>query len=89
METRKKVVFLSVAFILALTALVLSVIVTKKPGRTPVRVQKGQPAAKVVPAPGQGAVSNDSDVQALENDLNSINDEDFGTENLSDQNVGL
>lgn len=33
--------------------------------------------------------SNDADVSAIENDLNSVNDEDFGDAALSDQNVGL
>lgn len=33
--------------------------------------------------------SNDPDIKGIESDLNSIDDDDFSADKLSDQNVGL
>jgi flagellar basal body-associated protein FliL len=96
METKKTIVVAVIIIILMITIGVYVVIMAKKgmieTKPTPVSQQKitnQLPESNSKIQPPTPKTETDSDVTAMESDLNSINDADFSENGLSDQELGL
>jgi|GEM_PF-964873 len=97
MENKKAILIGGIIIIFMITAAVFAVKIVKRNSSiaSPVPVQAVKPAANLqtkAEADAPATVKKteaDSDVAAIENDLNSISDEDFSDSGLSDQAVGL
>ncbi|OGI17783.1 MAG: hypothetical protein A3J63_03685 [Candidatus Moranbacteria bacterium RIFCSPHIGHO2_02_FULL_40_12b] len=97
MENKKVITIAVVVIILMVTAAFFAVKIANKNSSvsSPPAVQTAKPVSKAQPKTGDNAqktaqnTETDSDMKAIEDDLNSINDEDFGNDKLSDQNLGL
>ena len=93
METKKAVVigFATLVVILTIAVLAMKAQKISYPSQSPAS-RTAAPASQVQPKTGnssRAAVQADPDVKAIENDLNSVSEEDFNTNNLSDKAVGL
>jgi peptidoglycan hydrolase CwlO-like protein len=90
--SKQKAVILIVVLVLIITVAAFIRISNKEKIKTSVTAPKNSASNESdssVPATNKTAGEADEDVQAIESDLGSIDDENFSGENLSDQNVGL
>lgn len=95
----KKITLIIIAIILIATAAVFSLKFAQKTAQAPTVTQAppvktpSQVAKKGTDSTAQSSQENaiqaDPDAKTLEADINSVSDEDFSDNSLSDQNVGL
>jgi len=90
METKKAITIGVVAIILIATVAVFAVKIARKNSSVsnPAPVAGTKSTSKTGSA-GQAVTQSDSDIKAVEDDLDSISEEDFGDNSLSDSAVGL
>ena len=94
METKKAITIGIIALIFIATAAMFAVKIAKKNSSvsSSSQVQSTKTVSKAGSANDssvQSSTSADPDVTALESDLNSVSEEDFGDASLSDSAVGL
>lgn len=93
----KKILIAIISLIFILTIAVFVVLWQKKIGTsTVVRniennniVTQKIISSSEIAAKKASVISNDSDVKAIESELNTVNENDFNIDTLSDKNVGL
>lgn len=81
-----------IVFILIVTAVAFVKMIKSNSGSNPATATKTEQTGKnnsVASSTAKNTASADADAKAIESELNSINDNEFSADQLSDQNIGL